>query len=92
MIYDKSLIKSVQRGTIAENVLDSTFIDINIKPVNPEKTMVIFNCLNYSSTSVSNATAIAELIDNETLRIYGNYMNGYAMVIPKCVWQIIEFN
>ena len=92
MIYDKSLIKSVQRGTVAENVLNSSFIDIEIKSVNPEKTMVIFNCLNYSSTNVPNATAIAELVDSDTLRIFGSYMTSYGMIIPRCVWQVIEFN
>ena len=92
MIHDKSVIKSIQRGVVAENVLDSTFIEIDINPVNPEKTIVIFNCLNYSSTNVPNATAIAELVNGDTLRIFGNYITSYGMIIPKCSWQIIEFN
>ncbi len=97
MIEKNKIIKSLQRGMINETLTDSAYIDIKIAPVNIDKAILIFNSTNYYHESYSSfCCSIGELIDCETVRVYGGKLNPLSnnttgLIVPRCTWQVIEF-
>lgn len=96
----QSVIKKIQKGVLTETLLQSTYIDVKIQPVNFDKSVLIFNSGLYSTgggNSVCYVTnTVAYLKDEETIRFFGNLVrvdskDAY-IYLPRCTWQVIEFN
>ena len=96
----QSVIKKIQRGILTETVLESAYVDVKIQPVNFDKSILIFNSGLYSSgggNSVCHVTnTVAYLKDEETIRFFGNFVKinsrDVYIHLPRCTWQVIEFN
>ena len=96
----QSVIKKIQKGVLTETLLQSAYIDVKIQPVNFDKSVLIFNSGLYSTggrNSVCYVTnTVAYLKDEETIRFFGNLVkmnsNDAYIYLPRCTWQVIEFN
>ncbi len=96
----QSVIKKIQRGILTETLLESAYIDIKIQPVNFDKSILIFNSGLYSiggkSSAVYVTNTVAYLKDEETIRFFGNLVkmndDNANIYLPRCTWQVIEFN
>lgn len=93
----QSVIKKIQKGMIDEILLQSAYVDIKIQPVNFEKSILIFNSgILGGDDSLYTANTTAYLKDEETIRFFGSFTkltgtNAY-VYLPRCTWQVIEFN
>lgn len=93
----QSVIKKIQRGILTETLLQSAYIDVKIQPVNFDKSILVFNSGLYGGNNNFYSTnTVAYLKDEETIRFFGNFIrtNGKDAYIylPRCTWQVIEFN
>lgn len=93
----QSVIKKIQRGMIDESLLQSAYIDIKIQPVNFEKSILIFNSgMLGGDDNLYTANTNAYLKDEETIRFFGSFIkligNDAYIFLPRCTWQVIEFN
>lgn len=92
-----SVIKSVQRGIIDIIAKETAFVDIKIQSVDVSKSILIFNPSISSATSggVIDSMPIATLLNSDTIRVYSTHIANFMVDgahIPKCAWQVIEFN
>lgn len=91
-------IKSVQRGSTSiayfyPNGVGSLVREVNISPVNPQKTFVQITTSGLShwfqTSPMMDGSVCARLIDNNKLRF--NFYDGFYEAYAEISWEVIEF-